>query len=91
MTSAYERLSKEEFARRGDELYALAVRPRISPDDDGKFVAIDVETGAFEIDADELTAIDRLTSRHPDAAVWLTRVGRRYAHRFGARRWRTAL
>ena len=83
--SAYERLTAEEFARRGDEFYEQSVRPRVGPGDDLKFVAIDVETGDFEIDASELAAISRLTARRPDAAVWLRRVGRPYTYRFGAR------
>jgi hypothetical protein len=83
--SAYERFTEEEFARRGDEIYEQSVRPRVGPDDDLKFVAIDVETGAFEVDAGELAAIAHLTACRPDAAVWLRRVGRPYAYRFGAR------
>ncbi len=79
------RYSKEEFARRGDEIYERVVRPRSGVDDLGKFVAIDVETADFEVDADELAASDRLLARSPDAQVWLTRIGSRYAYRFGSR------
>ena len=82
--SPYDRYSDEEFARRGDEIYERAVRPRVGPGDDGKFVAIDIETGAYEIDADALAATDRLASRRPGVEAWLTRVGRSYAHRFGS-------
>ena len=32
---------------------------RFGPDDDGKFVVIDIETGAFEMDRDEIAASDR--------------------------------
>jgi len=81
------RYSKEEFARRGDEIYERAVRPHVGEDDLGKFVVIDIETDDFEVDADELAASDRLLARNPDAQVWLTRVGSRYARRFGPRRW----
>lgn len=44
---------------------------------------IDTETEAYEIDADELVAADRLLARHPDAQVWLRRIGSRHASRFG--------
>ena len=84
-TSPYDRYSPEEFARLGDEIYQRDIRPRIAADS-RTFVAIDVETGDYEIDGDELTAIDRLMARRPSAAVWLRRVGSRYAHRFGAGR-----
>ncbi|MBA3471684.1 MAG: hypothetical protein H0T57_00400 [Rubrobacter sp.] len=80
------RYSKEEFARRGDEIYERAVRPHVREDDLGKFVLIDIETDDFEMDADEIAASDRLLARNPDAQVWLTRVGSRYARRFGPRR-----
>jgi hypothetical protein len=48
-------------------------------------VVIDVDTGAYEIDEDELAASDRLLARHSDAQLWVTRVGSRYARRFGLR------
>jgi hypothetical protein len=85
MASTRRRYPKEEFARRGDEIYERDVRPRLKPDDDGKFVAIDIETGTFEVDSDELTACDRVRSRIPDAQIWLVRAGSPYVHRFG--RW----
>ena len=64
------RYSKEEFARRGDEIYHRAIGPRVGPEDEGKFVVIDIETGAHEIDQDELAASDRLLARNLDAQVW---------------------
>ncbi len=54
------RYSKEEFARRGDEIYDRDISPHVGPNDEGKFVVIDIETGAYEIDQDELAASDRL-------------------------------
>lgn len=78
--------SMEEFARRGDERYEGDIRPRLGPGNDGKFVAIDIETGDYELAADELTAIDQLLARRPDAQIWLTRVGLGYTYRFGSHR-----
>jgi hypothetical protein len=83
MTSLQPRYSKEEFARRGDEIYEHDLRPQVEAGNEGKFIVIDIETGAYEIDTDELLASDRLLARHPDAQVWLRRVGARYARRFG--------
>ncbi len=85
MATVRPRYSKEEFARRGDAAYERDVRPRIKRGDQGKFVAIDVESGAYEIDADEMTASDRLRRRVPAAQVWLCRIGSRFARRFGPR------
>ena len=79
------RYSKEEFARRGDEIYERDIHPIVKEEDVGKFVAIDIETGAYEVDASELAASDRLSARVPDAQTWLKRVGSRYVRRFGQR------
>jgi len=79
------RYGKEEFARRGDEIYERDIRPHVRKLDEGKFVVIDIDTGAYEIDEDELAASDRLLARHSDAQLWVTRVGSRYARRFGLR------
>ena len=83
MAVSQPRYSKEEFARRGDEIYERDLRPHVEAGNEGKFIVIDIETGAYEIDADELVASDRLLARHPDAQVWLRQVGSRYARRFG--------
>lgn len=85
MASTRRRYAKEEFARRGDELYETRVRPHLKAEDEGKFAAIDIESGNYEIDVDELKACDKLSARIPDAQVWLVRVGSRYLHRFGGR------
>jgi len=86
MVSVQPRYSKEEFARRGDEIYERAIRSHLKPEDKGKFVLIDIETGAYEIDADELAASDRLLARYPEAQVWMVRVGYRYVRHFGPHR-----
>ncbi len=85
MALSKRRYSKEEFAQRGDTAYESAVRPRLKPEDKGRFVAVDIETSEFEIDDDELTAGDRLHARLPEAQIWIVRVGSRYVHRFGGR------
>lgn len=85
MPVSQPRFSKEEFARRGDEIYERDIRPRVEPADEGKFVVIDIETGEYEVDQDELAASDRLLARKPDAQMWTRRVGSRYARRFGPR------
>jgi hypothetical protein len=83
MAVSQSRYSKDEFARRGDEIYERDIRPHVEANNAGKVVVIDLDTGAYEIDTDELVASDRLLARHPDAQIWLTRVGSRYARRFG--------
>ena len=75
MTPVSPRYSKEEFARRGDEIYEREVLPRLTSEDEGKYALIDIEAGDYEIDRDELAASDRLFARRPDAQVWFRQVG----------------
>ena len=66
---------------RGKQIYADVVLPKTTTDDEGKFVAIDVDSGEYELDRDDDTAIDRLLDRLPKAHIWLARVGHRTAYR----------
>lgn len=84
------RYSKEEFAQRGDALYESEVRQQVEEGNHGKIVAIDIETGDFEVDQSEIAACDRLETRHPDAQIWIVRIGSRHVRRFGGRTRRTA-
>ena len=88
--SAKRRYSKEDFASRGDALYENHVRHQLAREDDGKFAAIDIESGMFEVDVDEMNACDRLRERAPDAQPWLVKIGSPYLHRFGGRARREA-
>ncbi len=60
MTVRQPRYSKEEFAQRGDALYESEIRSQVEEGNHGKIVAIDLETGAYEIDSSEISACDRL-------------------------------
>lgn len=75
--------SPEEIARLGTEVFDRQVRPFLRPEDDGKFVAVDILTGEYEIDADDYTAVVRLRSRLPSADIWLARAGYPAAYRIG--------
>jgi hypothetical protein len=83
MTVHQPRYSKEEFSRRGNALYEAQIRSQVEAGNHGKIVAIDIETGDFEVDADTLVASDRLLARHPDAQTWFIRIGHRGVHRLG--------
>lgn len=79
------RYSKEEFAQRGDLIYQTQIRPQVEAGNHGKIVAIDLESGDFEFDVREIAACDRLETRHPDAQIWIVRIGSRHVRRFGGR------
>lgn len=71
----------DEVARLGVEVYEHQVRPALAPADDGKFVAVDLATADYELDADDYAAVIRLRARRPDADIWLGRVGQPAAYR----------
>jgi len=83
--SRQPRYSKEEHARRGEAIYEQQVRAQVEGQNVGKIVAIDVDTGAFEIADTSLSASQRLLARLPDAQIWCVRVGSPAVHRFGSR------
>ena len=87
LTPSYE---VEDLARRGDEIYDRDILPKLTPEDKGRIVAIDIDSGDYEFASDELTAAHGLRARQPDAQIWFRRVGSRYLHRFGHRRWTAA-
>jgi hypothetical protein len=85
MTVRQPRYSKEEFAQRGDYLYETKIKSQVEAGNDGKIVAIDLETEDFEVDKSEIAACDRLEAHHPDAQIWIVRIGSRHVRRFGGR------
>ncbi len=89
MTVRQPQYTKEEYARRGDYIYETQIKPQIEAGNDGNIVAIDLKTGDFEIDRNEITACDRLEARHPDAQIWMVRIGSRHVRRFAGRTKKT--
>jgi hypothetical protein len=59
-------------------MYQNVIAPQLPADSKGKFVAIDIDTGAFELDEDSLAATLRLLERLPDAQIWGVDIGRRW-------------
>ena len=83
---------KDEIARRGKDLYERRVRGKVEANapTEGRFLAIDVESGDYEVADDALGAGAGLRLRKPEAVVYLMRVGRsdelpRTAFRLGGR------
>jgi histidinol dehydrogenase len=85
------RYSKEEFAQRGDEIYEAQVRSKVEEGNHGKIVAIDIETEAFEVADDIVTASEHLLTRVPDAQTWFIRIGHQAVYHFGARSLRKSV
>jgi peptide subunit release factor RF-3 len=85
MAVRQRRYPKEELARRGQALYESSIRQQVEAGNQGKIVAIDIETGNFEVADTVLTATNNLFERNPEAQPWVLRVGHRAVYHFGAR------
>ena len=81
MPTTEPRRSLDQLAFLGGDIFERQVRPALRPADDGKFIAIDVETGDYEINEDDYAAVTRLRARKPAADIWLMRAGYRAACR----------
>src|SRR5690348_16256047 len=62
MPATEPRRSPEGIARLGTEVFDRSVRPTLRPEEDGKFIAIDIETG-------DRAAVSRLRNRRPSAVA----------------------
>ena len=80
----------EETGRIGDEIYERDIRPKVEGTHHGKIVAIDVDSGDYAIAESVIAAADLLRERHPEARVWLMRVGHRALYHFGGSSLRRA-
>ncbi len=85
MSVRQRRYSKEELARRGQALYDSGIRQQVEAGNEGKIVAIDIETGDFEVGETVMAVTDRLFERNPDAQPWGIRIGHRAVYHFGSR------
>jgi hypothetical protein len=79
----YPGYTSEEVARRGEAIYNQQIRPHVEAQHEGKFLVLDIRTGAFEIDADDLVATKRALARDPGAVLYGVRIGSPTAYRIG--------
>lgn len=75
--------AEKSVSRRGREIYESSIRSRVEPEHDGRFLALDVSSGDYEVGDEVLPTSARLKERNPEAEIYLLRVGRRAAFRLG--------
>ena len=73
----------EETARLGKEIYERDIRHLVEADHHGEVVAIDVGSGSYALGENAIAASKGLRDQHPDAQVWLMRVGHQALYHFG--------
>lgn len=79
----HPRYSTAEIVRRGQALYDEQLAAQVAAGNTGKFLVIDIETGAYEIDRSELVAFERALAKRSDAPLYLLRIGSRAAYHLG--------
>jgi hypothetical protein len=75
MATATIKLTADEIVQRGKEIYYRDILPHIEAGNDGRIVAIDVNTGEYEMADDVRICTSRLKERVPTAEIFLMRVG----------------
>jgi hypothetical protein len=69
-------LSDQEISQRGKEIYEKQIRARVeTPENIGKLISIDIESGDYEIDEDLLLSCRCLEARRKNAVLWTERIG----------------
>ena len=79
----HPRYSTNEIATRGREIYAKHLQQQLEPNNIGKYLVIDIETGEYEIDEDGDAASLRARNKNPDGARYGMRIGYRAWGRIG--------
>ncbi len=79
----YSQYTPEEVAQRGEAMYERQIRSRVEPEHMGQFVVMDIETGDYEVDVDDLGATKRALAKRPGAVLYGLRIGSAAAYRLG--------
>lgn len=85
-----QKYSPSEVETRGEAIYERDLRSKVEDGNLGKFVVMDIATGDYEVDEDDLTATRRILSRHPQGVLYGVRIGHRAAYRLGGHVTRSA-
>jgi hypothetical protein len=78
--------SAREIASRGRNIYNTRLREKLERDHFGKFLVIDVDTGEYEIDEDDLKASLRAFEKNPEGSRYGLRIGFRASGTIGGKR-----
>ena len=78
-----EGYTKEQVVTMGNKIYRERIKHLVEPQENGKFIAIDILSGDYEVDEEDLDASDRLKARRPTSVRFLAKVGCKAAYRIG--------
>jgi hypothetical protein len=74
---------KDEIARRGRTLYDERIRHLVEPEQNGRFLALDIDSGEYETDDSSIGAVQRMRARFASPVLYLVRVGYPTAFKVG--------
>lgn len=68
--------AEQAFDKRGKELYENVIRAQVeTPENIGKIITINVETGEYEIGEDLVVTSSKLRAKQANAIIWGERIG----------------
>jgi hypothetical protein len=83
--------AEQVFDKRGKELYEKVIRAQVeTPENIGKIISINVETGEYEIGEDLVVTSGKLQTKQADALIWAERIGFDAVYAVGGTLVRTA-
>ena len=71
----HPRYSTDDIVERGKKIYEEHLKEKLEPQNIGKFLVIDIETGEYEMDEDDLTAALNAARRKPGGARYEMQIG----------------
>lgn len=79
----HPKYTSEEIAQRGQAIYDQRIRAHVETAHQGEFLVLNIETGEYEMDRNELAALQRAKAKNPDGAFYILRIGATAAYRLG--------
>jgi len=67
--------STDEIVARGKEIYEKQLKRKLEPQNLGKYLVIDIETGEYQMDEDDLKAALRAYQKNPAGARFEMQIG----------------
>ncbi|RLS51938.1 MAG: hypothetical protein DWH91_17730 [Planctomycetota bacterium] len=68
-------LTPAEIGERGSAIYQERLKSLLELSHHGQFVAIDINTGDYDLGTEAHEASDQLRARHPEAQILVERIG----------------
>ena len=80
---ATEKYTIDEVCERGRGIYEEQIKHLVEPQENGKFIVIDIESGDYEIDEEHPAASQRMRERRPRSVRYAGRIGEDATYHIG--------